>query len=356
MTLEKQAGRVQTVCGLIDPEDLGITLPHEHLIANGSRCYFCEPEQERDKHMAYQPVSLENLWWLRYNTMNNRDNFRLEDVDLISKELMRYKEVGGRSIVELTSDDHGRDAVKLKKIAEATGLNVIMGAGYYVAASHSNDVLTMTEEEMTDRIVRDVTIGVGDTGIKAGIIGEIGCTAPLHDNERKALRAAAVAQRRTGAPLNIHPSKSDDLLFENIAILESAGVDPKRTVISHVDGDEHLPGTLKKLGGAGYYLEFDTFGYEHWMITQYWDIVLPSDVQRIEEIKELIAEGFLNQILISHDIYFKHVLTSYAGYGYSHILRNIVPLMRLQGMSDDQINTIMVENPKRVLTFVQPKN
>jgi phosphotriesterase-related protein len=354
MKVEDRSGKVQTVLGLIEPDSLGITLPHEHLVANGSRCYFCEPEQENDKWMAHAPVSLDNLWWLRYNTMNNRDNFDMSDVQLISRELLRFKDVGGRSVVELTSDDHGRDAVKLKKISESTGVNVIMGAGFYVAASHSDEVLSLSEAEMADRIVRDITVGVGDTGIRAGIIGEIGCTAPLHDNERKALRAAAVAQRRTGAPLNIHPSKSDELLLENVGILKDAGADMSRVVISHVDGDRHAPGVMKKLAEDGYYLEFDTFGYEHWMVTKYWHKFLPSDTQRVDEIMELIAAGHLKQILMSHDIYFKHTLTAYAGAGYSHILRNVVPLMRAKGVTDEMIHTIMVENPKRMLTFAPP--
>ena len=304
--------------------------------------------------MAHEPVSLENLWWLRYNTMNNKDNFELSDEQLISRELLRFKDVGGRSVVELTSDDHGRDAAKLKRISEATGVNVIMGTGFYVAASHSDEVLSLSESEMADRMIRDITTGVGDTGIRAGIIGEIGCTAPLHENERKALRAAAVAQRVTGAPLNIHPSKSDELLLENLGILKQAGADLSRVVISHVDGDRHAPGLVTQLAEEGYYLEFDTFGYEHWMVTKYWHKFLPSDTQRVDEIIELIDAGYLNQILMSHDIYFKHTLTAYAGAGYSHILRNVVPLMRAKGMTDEMIHTILVENPKRILTFANP--
>ena len=86
-----------------------------------------------------------------------------------------------------------------------------MGSGYYIGASHPPELETMTEDEIAGGIVRDITVGVGDTGIKAGIIGEIGCSRPLQEGERKVLRASAKAQRQTGAPLMIHPAFDDEI-------------------------------------------------------------------------------------------------------------------------------------------------
>ena len=352
---EVRSGKVQTVLGLVEPESLGATMTHEHLISDGSTVWFSEPEEESARKMAHEPVSLENLWWLREHNFNNVDNFRLNDEQTAIKEVKRFKLDGGGTIVDLTTNGHGRDAVKLKRVAQATGVNVIAATGWYIAASHPEEVSGMSVEEMTERMVRDITVGIDDTGVRAGIIGEIGCSVPLHDDERKVLRAGAVAQRQTGAPMNIHPSPVNDALQEIIRILEDAGADPKRTVFSHADGGSFPVDTLKKLAKAGYYIEFDTFGYVHWMRTKAWNTFLPSDAQRIDFIMELIAAGYLEQILISQDIYFKNVLTTYGGYGYGHIMRNIVPAMRVKGMTEEQINTILVENPKRLLTFVPPK-
>jgi phosphotriesterase-related protein len=91
------------------------------------------------------------------------------------------------------------------------------------------------------------------------------------------------------------------------------------------------------------------------MRTKAWNTFLPNDAQRIEQIMELIADGYLEKILISHDIYFKDVRSAYGGHGTSHILRNIVPAMRAKGITEEQIHKILVENPKRILTFVPPE-
>tara|TARA_B110000438_G_C15813832_1_gene650968 strand:+ start:2369 stop:3592 length:1224 start_codon:yes stop_codon:yes gene_type:complete len=352
---EERSGKVQTVLGLVEPESLGITITHEHLIADGSAVWFSEPEGEIEMKMAYEPVSMKNLWWVRFNRFSNLDNFRLTEEREAIKEAIMFKEAGGGTIVDLTTNGHGRDPVKLKHVGQATGVNVIMATGWYIAASHPDELSKMSEQEMTERMVRDITVGVGNTGIRAGIIGEIGCSVPLHDTERRILHAAVAAQRQTGAPLNIHPSPIEKGLLENIQILENAGADPGRTIISHVDGGGFKIDTLKKLAKAGYYLEFDTFGYVHWMRTKAWNTFLPNDAQRIEQIMELIADGYLEKILISHDIYFKDVRSAYGGHGTSHILRNIVPAMRAKGITEEQIHKILVENPKRILTFVPPE-
>ena len=209
-------------------------------------------------------------------------------------------------------------------------------------------------------------VGVGDTGVRAGIIGEIGCSAPapLADSERKVLRASATAQRRTGAALNIHPPFSDDLVLEVIEILDDAGADLSRTVISHVDGSFFFsPATCRKIADAGCYIEFDTFGCPIVPITttemrltgRQGLLGRRSEVERINEIKCFIDEGYLNHILISQDVARKIHLVTYGGYGYAHILREVVPWMRQAGISDEQIHTLLVENPKRVLSFAPVK-
>jgi phosphotriesterase-related protein len=227
-----------------------------------------------------------------------------------------------------------------------------MGSGYYVAASQSPELSSMTEEEIADVIVCDITEGVGHTGIRSGIIGELGCSPPLDDNEAKVLRAASIAQRRTGATIVVHPPIGDDEVLKVLKILDDVDADLTRTVISHIDIFGYTPDTRRRLIQAGCYLEFDGFGFPG-TAQEFKDryLELPSDIQRINEIIQLVDEGYLNQILISQDHCFKHLLVKYGGYGYAHILRDLVPVMRSKGMSQEQVDAIMVENPKRVLTL-----
>ncbi len=227
-------GKVQTVLGPIDPEDLGVTITHEHLILDLT-CMVIEPKGETEKAMMRQPVTMEILWWLRYNFFHNIDVYLFLDEEEAIKESMYFKLAGGNSIVEVTLGDLGRDPASLARISRATGLNVIMGSGYYMAVSHGPEMATKPEEEITEEIVRDITVGVDDTGIRSGIIGEIGCNWPLADTERKSLRASARAQKLTGAPLSVHPGQSEDSSMEMIRIVNEMGGDISRTVICHID-------------------------------------------------------------------------------------------------------------------------
>ncbi|KKK80255.1 hypothetical protein LCGC14_2825310, partial [marine sediment metagenome] len=252
-------GKAQTVLGIIDADSLGVTLPHEHLLVDTS-FMFVEPTEATKKRLAHQPVTLENLYWVRLHRETSVDNLKLADEQLAIKEALLYKLAGGDTIVDLTTIGIARDPLGLARIARATGLKVIMGSGYYREASHPPELATKSEEEITEEIVRDIMVGVDNTRVRAGIIGEIGCSAPLEDSERKILRASAVAQQRTGAALNIHPTMSEDGVLEIIKILRDAGADLSRTVISHVDLRHFSPTTCRKIADAGCYLEFDTFG------------------------------------------------------------------------------------------------
>jgi len=348
-------GKVQTVLGIIDGDSLGITLPHEHLLTDLT-AYFVEPTEASQRKLAHEPVSLENLYWVKPHCLSHVDDMKLTDEQLAIKEAMLYKLAGGDTIVEMSNIGLHRDPLGLARIARATGLNIVMGAGYYIGASHPPELATRTEQEIAEEIVRDIIVGVDKTEVRAGIIGEIGCSLPLEETERRVLRASAAAQQQTGAALNIHPSPTDDLVLEIIKILDDAGADLSRTIISHVDNMCFSRTTRHGIADAGCYLEYDCFGYAD-LFPPYPGRALdiPSPTQRINDIIQLIADGYLDQILISGDTCFKHQLVNYGGYGYAHILRDIVPLMRNKGMSDEQIHTLLVENPKRVLSFAPVK-
>jgi phosphotriesterase-related protein len=348
-------GKVQTVIGLIDPSELGITLAHEHLLSDGS-CTFIEPQIASERALAHRPVSVDILWWVRYHMNQNLDNLLQTDEQEAIEELAHFRFAGGASVVELTSCGIGRDPQALSRISRATNVHVIMGCGYYQAASHGPEMDTKDEGEIVGEIVQDITAGVGDGGIHAGIIGEIGCSWPMTDNEQKSLRASAHAQRLTGAALNVHPGHSEKAPMEIIEVLRDCRADLTRVVISHMERTLRDDSRRVQLAETGCYLEYDTFGREGYFQRSHVGgarvVDIPNDAQRVDEIIDLIERGYLSQILVSQDMWTKAKRRRYGGWGYDHILRNVVPLMRDKGLTDEQIEAILVQNPKRLLTFV----
>lgn len=359
---EKLTGKVQTVLGPIEPQELGITLPHEHLLIDGS-AYFVEPDGATEQRLAHQAVMLENLWWIRYNQVSNLDNLVLSDEELAIREALLFKQAGGNTIVDCTPITAGRNPTGLVRIARATGLNIIIGTAYYVEPTHPAGLDHKTEKEIADEFVRDLTLSVGDSGVCAGIIGEIGCSWPWTESEQKVMRAAVLAQQRTGAALQIHPGRHEMAPLEIIDMLRDTGADLSRTIMCHIERTVYESANRLKIVEAGCYVEYDEFGFEgyypltppmfHDQSPNLAAINLPNDAQRVRQIAELIAEGYVKQVLLSHDIFQKIHLTRFGGYGYGHILRNVVPLMRRKGVSEEHIHTMLVENPKRVLQFAE---
>jgi len=347
-------GKAQTVQGTILPEHLGITLPHEHLFVDTvTAVRDSKPKDQLGLKLYHQPVTLENLWWLAYHPTSNRDNLILDNEITAIKEVSFFKDAGGGTIVDASNHYMGWSPKGLVRVSRATGLNIIMGSGYYVAETHPAGMNKKTENEIYMEIVREITVGAEHSDIRAGIIGEIGCSWPLTNNEKKVLRAAAKAQQHTGAPLYIHPGRrpvaDSSGPLEIISVLKNAGANINCTVICHIERtlskfDEYI-----RLLEEGCYLEFDTFGWEgyHSNIT----VDLPNDHYRVNQIIRLINKGYIDQILISQDICWKHRLRKYGGHGYDHILRNVVQLMRAKGMTEDQITTIIIDNPARMLSF-----
>jgi phosphotriesterase-related protein len=350
MSIGELSGKVQTVLGPIDPEAMGITLAHEHLVCDGS-CWYAEPPEATEKAMARAPVTLESLWWVRYRWYQNLDNLLQLDEQEAVREALRFKHAGGGTIVEMSVNGFGRDPEALARISRATGLHILMGSGYYLAASLPPGFERKSEEEITEEIVKDISEGVGHTGIRAGFIGEIGCSWPMDPREKKSLRAAVRAQQITGANLNVHPGQAEEAPFEIIELLGEWGAALSRTTIDHIDRTVRDPENRLRLLEKGVILEYDLFGREGYYPMGLRLVDLPTDHHRINEIMELIDAGFIDRILISQDIWNKHQKASYGGWGYDHILRNAVPVMRAKGMSEEQIRTILVENPKRIFAF-----
>ena len=349
MASHPMTGMAQTVLGPVPAHELGPTMTHEHLLIDFSTT-FTRPTAASDLGRAYELVSLKNLGWVRYHWNKNLDNLYLTDEETAIREAELYRRVGGLTIVEATTIGIGRDPLGLARVSTAAGIHVIMGAGYYVAATHPANMDDLEEGWLAGRIIADIAEGVDGTGVKAGIIGEIGCTWPLAANERKVLRAAAAAQRATGAPLLIHPGRNPRAPFEILDVLADAGADIGRTIMSHLDRTYTNVDDVLEFAGRGSYLEYDLFGVE----SSYYplgDIDMPSDAQRLDFIRRLIDAGCQDRIVVGHDVFSKHRLVAYGGHGYGHILENIVPRMRRRGIGEEAIRAILIDNPARVLAF-----
>ena len=351
--MTKRTGMVQTVNGLITPDQLGLTLMHEHLLCDLS-VRFKEPEESTKRAFAHQPFTAADRWRVLADLTSNRDNLVLDNVEASAAEAMHFKQSGGRTIVDQTTRGLGRDPTAIRAIANLTGLNVVMGTGYYVHLTHPADLFLRHEQDIADEMTREIVEGIGNTGVRCGIIGEIGVEV-LSDNELKVLRAAAIAQRQTGALVTVHTMYLYSGAEGGIRIaneLQKAGADLSRVVFCHQDGsgvDVHYQEELLK---RGIILEYDLFGFEVAFEASGQAAQWPSDAQRINELSNLLDRGWIKQVLISHDVCVKFMTRAYGGWGYAHLLDVVRSHMNSAGITDELITTMMVESPSRLLPLV----
>jgi phosphotriesterase-related protein len=342
-------GQVVTVLGPLAPEAIGITMMHEHLLLDLQRV-FVEPENLVERNTSHERIKLSNLSWVLRNWANSWDNLILSDIDLAIKEVGLFKQFRGGTLVDVTSCGLGRKPGALRVISKRTGINVIMGCSYYHAQFHPVDMNSRTQDQITTEIVRDIMEGVGDTGVQAGIIGEVGCSWPLHPNEEKVLRASALAQQKTGAPISIHPGLHVDSPFQILDILCDAGANVEQIVIGHMERTGLSRQALLRLASTGCYLEYDWFGTV--LPTHpYGRVDVPSDGERIKEIAFLAHKGFGKKVLVSQDVCMKTRLASYGGPGYAHISRYVQEWMRQLKFDAAMIDDLLINNPARILTF-----
>ncbi len=350
MVPENRIGKVQTVLGVVDAGDLGVTLAHDHVLIDGSFMYV-EPEATDQKALAHEKITLQNRGWVGYHWTSSLDNVELRDEDLAVSELKRFVAAGGRTIVDPTNVGLGRDAEALVRVAGLTGMHIVMGAGYYIGSTHPDDMGAKSEDAITEEIIRDIDVGVDGTGVRAGLIGEIGCTYPWWEHEKKSLRAATEAQKQTGAPLMVHPGRDRKSPEEIVQEVDKAGGDLSRTIVCHIDRTCIERAWLTDMAESGCYLEYDLFGNESSFYPPNPDVDMPSDSQRMDVILWHFENGFEKQVLLSHDVATKHRLHAYGGLGYDHLITNVVPRLRARGLSEAQVNTLIVDNPARIYAF-----
>lgn len=358
--------KIVSVSGELPPEELGITLPHEHLVHDIGSVWSNDERFTREysenasvitQKRLHTDVSVKNLWWMRgFPTPNgvSLDNYRLANIDLVVNEARDFRDRGGRTIVDVTCFRLGRDPQALQTIARRTGLNIVVGTGYYFKASYPSDMDQKTDEEIGNEIIEDITKGIDGTQIRAGIIGEVGASHGFgeHENEKKSFRGSAIAQQETGAPITIHPPYFYQEAHEVLDVLEDAGAHLDNVIMGHMDGTIRSKNAIEyhsSIADRGVFLQFDGFGKTGYrpMMDKSW----PLDETRVEHIRELFDRGYGDQILISQDIFKKTELKYFGGLGYDYIVRDILSLFRKRGFSESEINDLLVNNTAEAITF-----
>lgn len=354
-------GSIVTVTGEIEPEEFGITLPHEHLFADWTAGKYEPPDSAAKRAIAEAPISLENIGWVRINHTSHKDNLKLDSIDTAIEEVNHYLAAGGDSLVDVTPKNVGGDPRAVRAVARRTGIQIVHGTAFYTRSSHPDRLDSMSITEIEEEFVDDIENGIGKTNVRAGLVGEIGVSEDVHSVEENVLRAGARAAIRTGAAVSIHPpfegspdNPPSKRCLELLDVVEEEGLRPERVVICHRDTSKWREPDLsyqRKLLNRGAYLEYDLFGHDSRYYGDKEEATL-SDMDRVERLRDLVEYGYEDQLLISHDVFVKCQLQTYGGFGYSHILENVVPVFRDLGVT--AIDRIVRENPKELLTFESP--
>ncbi len=305
---------IMTVRGPIEAAQAGYTLSHEHLLCD--------------------------LWPI----VRSYDGI-LDDESLAARELSAYRDAGGRTLVDVTSGGLGRNPLALRRISEAAGVNVVMGAAWYREDVYPRCVYELDSSALAGLIVDELTRGVDGTDVLAGIIGEIGTERKfITPAQERVFRASGRAQLRTGVSIITHTTHFGELALEQIALLREENVPIDRIIISHL-GDRPDFSPLLAIARQGVYLSIDNTGYT--------GDGYPGDEVRAANVKRLVAEGHLSQILLSGDICMKSHLHAFGGKGYDHVPRKFLPLLKQAGITDAGIHAMTIDNPARALDVVE---
>ncbi|MGB3406344.1 MAG: phosphotriesterase-related protein, partial [Jannaschia sp.] len=284
---------------------------------------------------------------LRHDPFANRQNCALDDEALAVRELMLFVAEGGATVVDPTCKGIGRNPEALTRIARETGLNIVMGAGYYLQSSHPAYLSTMSERDITDELISEAAHGIGPQKTRIGIIGEIGVSSDFTAAERKVLAASAMAAAETGLPLMIHLPAWFRLAHEVLDLVAANGQAPDRVILCHMNPSGEDIDYQRSLADRGAFLEYDMLGMDFWYADQ--GVQCPSDEDNARAIARLFGFGYGQQILLSQDVFIKMMLCAYGGNGYAHVQRHFLPRLLRHGLTESDLSMLVVDNPRRAL-------
>lgn len=295
--------KIRTVLGDIDRAELGFTYSHEHL-------WCVPPPQQPDR------------------------DFELTDYQASLAELKIFKEIGGETLVDASTLDYGRDGRKLKQMSIESGVHVLGVTGFNKHIYFPGWVEEESAEQITERLIADITAGMDGSDAKSGIIKSGSWYNLIHPLEEKVTRASAFAQKETGAPIWLH-TEAGTMGLEMLDILEEEGVDLSLVAVGHSDRNPDPYYHLKILE-RGAYLQFDGPG----------KVKYCTDATRISLIKNVIGHGYGKKLLISGDMGRQSYLHSYGGGpGFRFIKQKFIPRMLDEGIEEKCVRDIFYDNP-----------
>ncbi len=316
---------IQTVLGPIDPDQLGVCLPHEHI--------WC------DQRLGPRVDLLGT-------TRPESTYMRLDDFDVMVSELKAYREAGGRAVVDVTCDGWGRDLDTLARLSEASEVHIVSTSGYYIEPHIPRFVYEWSIERLADHMTAEIEEGTGTNKRRCGLFKSAIHRARVEGVELKVLMAVAIAQKRTGAVITTHTTGNRRMEVpggvagvQQLEILKSEGVSPSRFIVGHVDERPDID-VLSALADEGCFVQFDVIGKEHYLLDQ----------TRTELVHALIRRGHVNNLLLSLDTNRKRDLRSGGHSGYCYIFEEFLPRLRALGVGSADIQKMMVTNPARALS------
>ena len=316
-------GIIRTVLGDIPAEPWGITNAHAHLVgkADATKPPFDSTDQAE-------------------LVMTLNDSL---------PELQEFGDAGGFCLVDLTPMGLGRDPEALVRASEETGVHVVMGTGIYHEPFHPDAIADLDDVAIAELLVKEVTEGVGDTGIRAGIIGEQGTyTGPMTDREAAVFRASAMAAVETGVAITTHTYLGRNAL-DQIDVLTSQGLDPDRIVIGHLDDTEPDLDLIREIINRGAWAQFDTIGYEYY--TETLGVQMATDVVRAGKLRQLAEEELTDHVILGSDFGMQRHLQSRGGPGLVVMAEGFWTTAIDEGVPTEVLDQCMIANAATVLAM-----
>jgi predicted metal-dependent phosphotriesterase family hydrolase len=306
-------GLVRTVDGDVEPRELGPAYTHEHLLTR--------PAGEQ---------------------VRGDPDLVLDDEERAAAELGTFVRAGGRALVEASTAELGRDPAGLRRLARRTGVRVVAATGHVCEQYWRGalDLEAVPERTLANGFVRDLTVGMEGTGVRAGVIKVGSSLDRVTGTEARVIAAAAAAQRETGAPITTHTSAGTAAL-EQVRALETAGADLSHVCVGHLDRRlvwaDHLA-----LARAGVFLGYDCVGKEQYQ----------PDAERVRFILRLVEAGHGGQLLLAGDMARRSYLGAWGGGpGYGFILGEFLPRLRAAGLDEAATRALVVANPASFLPW-----
>lgn len=344
---------VQTVRGPVRSNDLGFTLPHEHLI-NNIAAGGLQPDPNLPA-LFDTKVSPAIAWQLNERPYACKDNCKLDSHEEMLSELENFSTLGGVTVVELTPRGQGQDKNKLALLSSDSGVNIIAGGGWYLERFHPESTEKESVDTLASTMLKDSYLYDPEDPkrILSGVIGEIGVSPQFTAREIKALRSACIMQRETGLPLYIHlPGflRLGNRVLD--VVINEQGVAPEAVVLCHVDPSGSDPDYQRSLAERGVWLEFDMIGMPY-RFTLPGEGQAPAVEQTVWAVRRLFDSGFGNRLLFSHDLFLKGMLRANGGNGLGYIKTFFLERLVDSGVSLEDAMKVNTKNVRELFEVAQ---